>query len=355
MTIRAWSLMVVAVLSLAAIGPAEAQKVTLFVANRSVDVAQAWYTSVPQHLEYFKEEGLEVEVQTTSGGLEAAQFVVAGRGQFSLGATSAVFQLREKGLPYRVIYQTLPRSFIYPAVLDAGSIKTAADLKGKKIGVTALGSATIPYIKAALAEGGLDPEKDLTFLAVGGGAQAAHALSSGAVDALGLWDSQYAAVDNVGVKLRRVPSRRLESLAFHQGLMTTDDIIQKMPEAVEKLGRAIAKGSVFTFTNPEASIRIHWKVYPGSKPQGVDEATALRQASNVLRARLEGMRPPDVLKAQWGATTRAEVESMRDFLLEQQIVKSKQDPEIYFTSRFVADFNRFDAAAIAKQAREWRP
>ncbi len=67
----ACSMLAAAMLVLTAVGMAEAQKVTLFVANRAVDVAQAWYTSVPQHLGYFKEEGLEVDVQTTAGGLEA--------------------------------------------------------------------------------------------------------------------------------------------------------------------------------------------------------------------------------------------------------------------------------------------
>ena len=38
------------------------------------------------------------------------------------------------------------------------------------------------------------------------------------------------------------------------------------------VARGIAKATVFGLANPEAAVRIHWKLYPASKPQSGDDA-----------------------------------------------------------------------------------
>ena len=57
--------------------------------------------------------------------------------------------------------------------------KNAMELKGKASGVSRLGSTTHFYLRTALKKVGLDPEKDLTILQLGSGAEVAVALETG--------------------------------------------------------------------------------------------------------------------------------------------------------------------------------
>jgi NitT/TauT family transport system substrate-binding protein len=73
---------------------------------------------------------------------------------------------------------------VYPFVLEVkADIKTVADLKGRKVGVSNPGSSSDIATRAALKKMGLDPDKDVTIVAVGSTSQRTAALLAGAIDA----------------------------------------------------------------------------------------------------------------------------------------------------------------------------
>jgi NitT/TauT family transport system substrate-binding protein len=73
---------------------------------------------------------------------------------------------------------------VYPFVLEVkAEIKTVADLKGKKVGVSNPGSSSDIATRAALKKMGLDPDRDVTIVAVGSTSQRTAALLAGAIDA----------------------------------------------------------------------------------------------------------------------------------------------------------------------------
>jgi NitT/TauT family transport system substrate-binding protein len=65
-------------------------------------------------------------------------------------------------------------------------IKSAADLRGKATAVTRLGSTTHFYLRSALSQLGLDPEKDVSILQLGAGGEIAAAMAGGRVMAAAL-------------------------------------------------------------------------------------------------------------------------------------------------------------------------
>src|SRR4029079_4692179 len=67
-------------------------------------------------------------------------------------------------------------------VLTVAELKTAADLKNKKIGVSRFGSLTDMALREALRHYKLNPDKDVTILQTGGEATRFAALTSGAID-----------------------------------------------------------------------------------------------------------------------------------------------------------------------------
>ena len=60
-------------------------------------------------------------------------------------------------------------------------IKSPAELKGKATAVTRLGSTTHFYLRAALRQVGIDPEKDVTILQLGTGTETVTALENGRI------------------------------------------------------------------------------------------------------------------------------------------------------------------------------
>jgi ABC-type nitrate/sulfonate/bicarbonate transport system substrate-binding protein len=60
-------------------------------------------------------------------------------------------------------------------------IKSPAELKGKATAVTRLGSTTHFYLRAALRQVGIDPEKEVTILQLGTGTEAVSAMEAGRI------------------------------------------------------------------------------------------------------------------------------------------------------------------------------
>lgn len=134
---------------------------------------------------YFKDEGLEVEVVDFAGGSRALQAVVGGSADVVSGAFEHTINLQSKGQDYRSIVQQGRAPMIVLAVSKKTmpDYKTPADLKGKKIGVTAPGSSTNMMVNFFLDKNGLKPS-DVAFIGVGAGAGAVTALRTGQIDAI---------------------------------------------------------------------------------------------------------------------------------------------------------------------------
>jgi NitT/TauT family transport system substrate-binding protein len=260
---------------------------------------------------------------------------------------------RQKGARIVSVYNHT-REGIYTIAVPADSpIRDLKQLRGKSIGVLSLGSGAVPFAKAVLKGEGFDPEKDVSWVPIGLGAQAVHAIKSGGVDALAYWDWGYALMENLGVKFRHFENdftRRLLALA----LVGNEDVINKNPDATARLAQGIAKGALFTMTNPEAAVKIHWSVYPASKPSGIPEAQALTEAVHVVKARSDKYRIEGRAQPRWGAYTREEWTQTQDFLFNSGMVPARLDVAQYYTDRFLGKVNDFDAARVIQQAKTYR-
>jgi NitT/TauT family transport system substrate-binding protein len=128
---------------------------------------------------FFKKEGVNAVVVTMQN-----QVVVNGVVSRSLdyGGTIANFIGAAKGgLPVRVVFSIMDGS---DHVLVAQSnIKRVEDLKGKLVGISSFGGAPHNAMVMILRKHGMNPEKDVTFLQIGGGATRYTSLESGSIHA----------------------------------------------------------------------------------------------------------------------------------------------------------------------------
>ena len=310
--------------------------------------------AVGQHMGYYRAEGLEVSLIPTGGSNQAVQEVAAAKIPVAFPSPDPVIlgYQPDVGLRLKWFY-TAYQGFIYDIRTPAGSpLRSVKDLAGKTIGVVNLASAAVPAVKGMLHENGVDP-RTVSFVGIGVGAQAAGAIRAGRVDAVAVWDTIYAELDNEGINLNpRFVSPTLRSL-FSNGLAVLPATLQSDRAMLVGLCRAMAKGTVWTFANPEQAVRIFWRVYPQSKPVGMGEEDALRRSLHVLKARLVNMSLSWVPIKKWGWNEPARWTAYETFLYEQGILKTRVNVAQLFTNALVVDANTFDTRAIEQQARTY--
>jgi len=329
--------------ALAALTPAAApaqdkplRKVIFAITTKDISVGHAAHSSLPAALGYWKEEGLDVAVTSVEGSAAGLQQIGSGNLQIvSIGPEEIVIG-REKGVKIKGFY-VLARETIYRIVVPADSpLQSVAQLRGKTIGVPSLASGSVPFAKALVASVGVDPDKDVKLLAVGVGAPGRLALQQKTVDALALWDTLQASIENSGLRLRRL------------------DLAAESAAVLVGFARSVARATLFGLSNPEAAVRIHWKAYPQTRPQGVEEAKALKDAIHVFRARFDLQRVDHRADKRYGASSLEQWDKLKSIYRDQKLIEGAVPAADFYTGALVDQINRFDKEAVIKQAKEYK-
>jgi len=141
--------------------------------------------TIAEQLGYFKAEGLEVEISDFAGGSRALQAVVGGSADVVSGAYEHTINLQSKGQKFQafVLQGRAPAISMGISPKTMPNYKTVADLRGKKIGISAPGSSTNMVANLILSRAGLKAS-DVSFIGVGTAAGALSAFRSGQIDAM---------------------------------------------------------------------------------------------------------------------------------------------------------------------------
>jgi NitT/TauT family transport system substrate-binding protein len=115
--------------------------------------------TIAEQLGYFKAEGLDVTIVDFAGGAKALQAVVGGSADVVSGAFEHTINMQFKGQPMRafVLQGATPQIVLGVNPKTQPNFKSIADLKGKKVGVSAPGSSTNVMVNFLLAKAGLKP------------------------------------------------------------------------------------------------------------------------------------------------------------------------------------------------------
>jgi len=351
---RAFALLVVTSVIVVGCGPRAPATLTkiVFVQAHTDPIAgeDSPMYAIPQEFGYFKQEGLEVEWQFSKGSAEAIQLLLAGNAQLANANAESVFTTRSQGGPVKAVFAVKGRSGYYIGLLPDSPVQKLEDLKGKTIGVSTMGSAAVPIITSALADVGLQKDTDYQMVAAGSGAQAAAAITGKKVDALGLWDSAYAVVENQGIKLRYIDMPIQAQLAPYT-LAATDDYIKQHPDIIKGFCRAWVKGFTWAIANPQGAVAIFYKYFPASKPSGIPEATAIQQDAHVVEAWM--VNASKFQEPLWGQLYPEKWAFGQQYYTKLGLIKQQLDPTQYYTNDFVKACNDFNKDALREQAKKY--
>ena len=309
--------------------------------------------AIAMKMGWYKAAGIEVELVPLPGSSACTQSVATKEVAFALPSVEPLAIAIRQGVRAK-IYYTAYQGNIYGIAVPADSpVQKISDLKGKTIGVISMGSAGVPVAKALVATAGLNPESDVTIVVAGEGAQTAAMLRGKQVDALSQYDTQYAMVENAGVKLRLLETKEIDRYPAN-GFLALDDTLKSRRAEAVALAKGYAMGTVFAIANPEAAVKILYEVFPQTKPTGKDEATAIRDDVKVLNARIVNWKLDKAGVKRWGENSESNYAAYADFMQKYGIIKDKVAAKDLITNDLIDEINRFDASKVTAEAKGYK-
>ena len=305
--------------------------------------------AIPKGLGLFEDYGIDVDYQPTAGSAVAIQLVQAGEADLGQGNPSSVMAAINKDVDITITYNIIPEYGSGLAVLPDSAIESPDDLAGTTIGVASLSSSRLPEAQAMAAEAGLSD--DVEFVAVGVGAQAASALSSGKVDGLYLWDAAYQSIQLGGTDLRVIRDVFPEAdqlLDFVQ--YASGDAIENKSDALEKLGRAGAVAQVWAKDNLEEALDMFYDEFPNARSDGEGRERDLA----ILKFTLEQFDPEGSAQSGFGDTPKDRTDVTSAFLADNDLLPEALPADEYVDNSFVEAYNEDIAAEVERVSKESR-
>ena len=319
---------------------------------KTVSSAAAPY-AIATKMGWFAKDGVKVELVPMPGSTDCVKAVATKDVQYGVPSIEPVAIIRPQGVKIKNFYTAYQANIYGIAVPEDSPIKTFADLKGKKIGVTSMASAGVIVARALAKNNGFDPDKDVSIVVAGEAAQTAALLRNKQVDALSQFDTQYALTENAGAKLRLLDAKDIAIFPSNGFIALEERLANNRAEAVA-VARGYAMGTVFAIANPEAAIRILWEVFPQTKATGKTEADAMKDDVKTLEARAKSWRLESVGAKKWGENLVPNYEKYAEFLFKNGVLKQQVPGADLVTNDLIDDINKFDAKEVEAQAKGWK-
>jgi NitT/TauT family transport system substrate-binding protein len=206
--------------------------------------------SVMQAKGFFAEEGLNVTILATASSADTRTAFISGAADVAMSNYEQLLSTRTSGgtdAVSFVLFGNTPGPALAVRFSLAGSIKTAKDLSGRKVGISSPSSPSHNLVRYLLRKEGV-AESAVTFVSVGLGEPAEAALESGQIDALSsvdpaITDLQIRGTGQVISDTRTLVGTRAVYGGDYTGatLYARRTFIEQHPEATQRLTNAAMK------------------------------------------------------------------------------------------------------------------
>ena len=236
-----------------------ADKVTIIIGGYEKQIYLP--AKLTEALGYFKAEGLDVELLNEASGVDAENEMLAGAVQGVVGFYDHCVDLQTKGKYVQSVVQFSQA----PGEVELVSskhpeIKTMADLRGKNLGVTGLGSSTNFLSQYLMVKSGV-PLGEFTTLPVGAGTTFIAAMQQDKIQAGMTTEPTISRLLKTGDARVLVDMRTMDKTKAALGgpypaasLYMPTEWVEKNKPTVQKLANAMVKTLKFIATHSAAEI-----------------------------------------------------------------------------------------------------
>ena len=212
------------------------------------------FTLPMAHLKgFFNDEGLQAELIRIRSAIALPSLTSAEIDYHTVVAPAVTAALR--GIPVRVVACFTPG--LTTAIIARPEIKSVHELKGKTIGLNSIGGGLESTVRLMLKHYGIDPDKDVKFLATGGAETRFAALKQGLTQAT----AGSTPMDYIGKKMGYVVLSRAYDLFSYPntGLVASVKSIKENPDRLKRVIRAGIKANRYILANRDGTIEVMMK------------------------------------------------------------------------------------------------
>ena len=232
----------------------------LNLVNSSLVMSQS-LPSIAQEAGLYRKYNLELQViYIASSGMVTAA-MLGGDAEAALTGGVGIVRAFVQGNTDFVFIGSV-KNILTHSVLSAPQLNKPEDLKGKKIGVTRIGSNSHYFTIQALRRVGLDPAREVTFIQTGGATENLAALLNGAIDAATMTAPADAQAAARGFRYL-IHGRELGLPYAAASFATRRTVMTRRPQAIGQFLRAMAEASKILHTDKEFTYKVlakHWRV-----------------------------------------------------------------------------------------------
>ncbi|WP_338628747.1 ABC transporter substrate-binding protein [Yersinia intermedia] len=326
-------------------------KITLALARSAITPAEETFTyAVPKQKGYFAEEGLNISILKTNGSTAALQAVASGSADIAYASSMTIAAAIEKGVPVKAFAGITVQWPYFIGVTPGSSIKSIADLKGKRIGVISLSSASYADLRANLKLVGLS-ESDVSVIPVGAGARAAAAMRNNQVDAIDSYSDSFTVMKQNGIELTLLPRPEQMNQLFSVTMATSNKMLREQPEVLAAFARSAYRGIIYTYLHEENALQLAFNEFPelaGSQNITSKEARNTLEAMKIALAdSMPAGKMPPTSWGEWMNIDTQRWEALLNFSYETGQISRKMTPgEVWDDSlmKKIYQFNTDDAS-----------
>ncbi len=285
---------------------------------------------------YMAEEGIDLELFEVDSGALGIAALISGQVQIFDADPFQAVQLRRQGKQILFIYNLTKRvtldMVMHPEVARARNISRStpiaqrfAALRGLKLGITRPGAATDVYMRYYLKRAGLNPDRDVQIVSVGGGGPLLAALRTRQIDAFHLSapTPYLAEKDGFGTVVIKSSAGDVPELDnfMYTGISVYNVFANQNPDVLRRWVRAVNKANRLMRTDQAAAVTHLRKHFPRTDPEVL--SLALREIIPAL--------------SEDGRITEAMLEKHLQFMLDdgQITLKPSAKEGILWTNRFI--------------------
>lgn len=271
---------------------------------------------------YMAEEGIDLELTEVDSGALAIAALVSGGVQMADADPFMSVQLAKQGKSVPFFYNLTKRvtldMVVSNDVIKAKNLSRSmpiaqrfAALKGLKLGITKPGAATDVYMRYYLKRAGIDPERDVQILTVGGGSALLAAMKTKQVDAFHLsaptpYLAEREGFGKVIIKSSAGDVPELDNFLY-TGIVVSKEYADKNSDAIKRWVKATNRAQVLMRKDEAAALKYLKKYFP-------------RMADDVMSLAMKEIMPalsPD------GTMTEQMMQKHLDFLYDTKQIDTK--------------------------------
>ena len=308
---------------------AQAEPLRVGIPGLSAEFAPVWAADDRGLL---KRQGFETEVIAMQGGTQLAQAIIAGSIPIAvMGGAYLTAAVRGADL---VMIATHIDKLPY-TLLTKPNLKRVEDLKGKRLAISRFGSSSDAGLRLALQKLGLNPEKDVTIVQVGGQTERFAALKANTVDGTVVIPPLSGAAQRLGYNAL-INMSKLGIAYPQEGVVVSRQLLANRREMVARFLKAYIEGVKELKGDKQFAVAIlakHLRLDPKKDREALDDSfqeVIIEQMLKVPVINLEAIKIGlDLLGKDKPATASNNPRDYVDGSLMQELVKSGFTDQLY--------------------------